>query len=754
VAIDFDWSWVYRLWKAKFGARAETLTVQTPNGGLRPHYLCEKPESVDRFKGSLFTELKGPGRFVVYEGKASREDGSLGEYKVVNDKPIREDNNIIIDTLTWLEEIQKRYHFLRWNCLRPHFSKKRLADPSHSVRLFLADIMVCDGFGDEEIFELYRDFQDFDYAKTEYQIRYTRKRVEAGLKPPTCETLKRTLGWSEENCRGCPRKGTVKQEEGILLGDYHLELRGSNAIVYDKAGQPVWSIRATSLTGYNVKKDLAKKLGLDESIVDRAVAQFMLSLRQKKEDRGVQQIEEGLKPIETTLPKEELQRRALELLRSPNLLFRVKTIYEKGVVADRYRFVLGEEDKKLLTFAIAASAKSSWPQSLWVTGTSGFGKSNLVVVTLALMPAGYAKVRSYLTGAGLRYGSQDYKVLFVREWRQFAERDIRLVSREDGSYTYEIAVRDPETNEWTTQVGEIPAKTIITTSAEKLPSAQMLRRCWLLSVDETPELTRLINIRKAEYRTGKVEPVSPDEIAVIQYAISLLQPADINIPYAELLVDLAPWDRTRLDYFLDIIAVVAWLHQYQRPKDSQGRIIALPADLYMAIRICWPTLMQSLLQLPERLKKCWKILPKDTEKDGKTTKQLALELGLSQSTVRQYLGDLINLNYAVSAEKQRSRGKQYWGVTAQTASAECAESVIQHLTWKEIASLTERTLKNVSPKDVLNGQGEPLLLIAYDPLTGVQQQLVPPSDSAHIPEDREKSLFDRKKTDLGFLGAE
>jgi len=35
---DFEWPWVYRLWKAKFGARAETLTVQTPNDLLQ--YFC------------------------------------------------------------------------------------------------------------------------------------------------------------------------------------------------------------------------------------------------------------------------------------------------------------------------------------------------------------------------------------------------------------------------------------------------------------------------------------------------------------------------------------------------------------------------------------------------------------------------------------------------------------------------------------------------------------------------------------------
>jgi len=205
-AIDFDWPWVYRLWKAKFGVRAETLTVQTPNGGLRSHFICDKPETCDKFKESLHVELKGPGRFVVYEGKANKEDGSIGEYKVVIDKPVREDNSIIADTLAFLEETRKWYHFLFWNCLRPHFSKKRL-NPTHNVRLFLADVMMSDGFSHEEIVNLFRDFENFDSAKTEYQVSYTKRRIGSGLKPPTCETLREMLGWSEQNCGGCPRRG-------------------------------------------------------------------------------------------------------------------------------------------------------------------------------------------------------------------------------------------------------------------------------------------------------------------------------------------------------------------------------------------------------------------------------------------------------------------------------------------------------------------------------------------------------------------
>lgn len=208
-AIDFDWAWVYRLWKTNFSERADTLNVQTPNGGLRPHYLCEKTETVDKFKETLHVELKGPGRFIVYEGKASREDGSIGEYKTVNDKPIREDNSIIADTFAFLQDTLRRYSFLRWNCMQPHFSRKVLGEPSHELRLFISDIMACEGFSLDEMHNLFRDFSDYNYQETDSQLKYTLDRIETGLKPPTCETLRKTLGWNGPECAGCERKKSL-----------------------------------------------------------------------------------------------------------------------------------------------------------------------------------------------------------------------------------------------------------------------------------------------------------------------------------------------------------------------------------------------------------------------------------------------------------------------------------------------------------------------------------------------------------------
>ena len=442
---------------------------------------------------------------------------------------------------------------------------------------------------------------------------------------------------------------------------------------------------------------------------------------------------------------------AEELLRDPAFLHYIREVMERGVEADRYRFVLGEEDKKLLTYLIALSAKSKWPQSLWVTGDPGFGKSNMVKVALHLMPEGYAKERAYITPGGLRHGDQDYRVLFVEEWRSSLEQDVRLLSAEDGGYCFEIAVKVGDV--WETQVVEIPAKTIITTSADRLPSPQLFRRCWVLSVDESEERTKAINLQKALYRSGEIKPTDPEFVKVLRDCVKLLDPElDVLIPYAEALVDVADWDRTRLGHLFDLISIVAWLHQYQRPRDEEGRVIALPQDLYIALRLGWRTLMQSLLKLPERLRRVYELLPSDVDGPGKTARELALELGLSQDTVREYLRDLRAMGHAVCDE---GRPKQWW----RRIMWENGESTFPDSKWEKIVSLSEKALERASPGN-MGDRGEGCLVeyndgrVAFeciDPIDGSYIVFDPSPRSPILHEEAEIEAEEEKEAETGEI---
>jgi len=213
-SFDFDWPWIYRLWRKQFSERAETLTTRTPNGGYRPLYVVEKPRTDDTFKNTLHCEIKGPGRFIVFEGEALKEDGTRGYYQLTKDLDIRSDDKIVEDTVNWLQELNERYGFLQWSCLKEkYFSKKAVPDLPHEARLMLVDLMVCNGFEQDEILNFFKDQPDFKRSITLYQTRYTERQVEKGLKPPRCETLRKILHWSKEGCKGCLRKQPVQEKK-------------------------------------------------------------------------------------------------------------------------------------------------------------------------------------------------------------------------------------------------------------------------------------------------------------------------------------------------------------------------------------------------------------------------------------------------------------------------------------------------------------------------------------------------------------
>jgi len=206
VAIDFDWPWPYLLWEKRFGARANTLTIRTPNGGFRAFFFSSKPVTVSRFKHTLHVEILGSGQYAVFMGRAVREDGEMGKYAIFKDMPIRKDDSIVTDTVDWLEELlQNRYKFLTYPCIKSQL-KGKIINPSHELRLIISDFMISAGIPVDEAKLFFEYCPNYKQCITDYQLEYTKKRVKAGLKPPRCETIRRMLAWNSEDCRGCPRR--------------------------------------------------------------------------------------------------------------------------------------------------------------------------------------------------------------------------------------------------------------------------------------------------------------------------------------------------------------------------------------------------------------------------------------------------------------------------------------------------------------------------------------------------------------------
>ena len=230
IAFDFDWPWAAGLWHHQFKQRADTLIIETPNGGARVFYHTTEPSPGDPFKENFHFEIK-TNHYVAAGGEALTQDGDLKPYTIVQDNPIKTDNEILGDTVTYFEELlEGRYNWLSYHCISEHLTKckKRIVLP-HETGLAIANFMLSSGCEDWEIHNFRKAVWDYinnkyvyeyDEKKTQRQIESTHRYLERKGKPPTCRTLLTAFNQSKDTCKGCPRKQETTTKTIFKSVDY------------------------------------------------------------------------------------------------------------------------------------------------------------------------------------------------------------------------------------------------------------------------------------------------------------------------------------------------------------------------------------------------------------------------------------------------------------------------------------------------------------------------------------------------------
>nr|QBN22555.1 DNA primase [uncultured archaeon] len=397
------------------------------------------------------------------------------------------------------------------------------------------------------------------------------------------------------------------------------------------------------------------------------------------------------KPKKESVPameEERIKERALELLEDPGLLDKIRRTLTRGFEADgSYRFIEGEARKKLFTYLCFISARTPYPQFEWISGDPGSGKTNMASTVAEFFPEGYVQKVGYITGAGIRYlEDKDYEVLYVQEFRGQEEQDVRLTSIEDRGFKVIIAGRDQETGEMSAEEHFVPAKAFVTTSAEELPSDQLVRRTWLVSADESDSLTRKVNERIAEIAEGEAEPADDEWIEVLRAVPEQVEKKEVKIPYASEILEVTDWDRTNFKQFLRIVKIIACLHQRQR-EERDGEVVADIRDLYMAFRIAEEVLPETLFKLPKRLEETLDVI-KDIEKTEVTKKEVAEELGKAGSTVYRYLEDLYNMGFV----HKDGSGRENTYSPTEKSGLELSFSWMKSLDWSKCEKKVEEVL--------------------------------------------------------------
>jgi DNA primase catalytic core len=418
---------------------------------------------------------------------------------------------------------------------------------------------------------------------------------------------------------------------------------------------------------------------LKPELVKRDLGHVLAKLEELQEARLKAQVEP--KKNEPTLTAQEREA-ALALLRSPDLLGRILADFTAcGVV--------GEETNKLVGYLAAVSRKLENPLAVIVQSTSAAGKSALMEAVLAFVPPEERVKYSALTGQALYYlggeTSLKHKILAIveEEGAEKASYALKLLQSE-GELSIASTGKDPQTGRMVTQEYRVegPVMIFLTTTAVDIDE-ELLNRCLVLTVDESREQTRRIHTQqRARYTLGgiRANEARANVLALHRTAQRLLRPLRVFNPYAEKLTFLDDKTRTRRDHtkYLQLIATVAVLHQYQREIRSidcgGGKtapcVVATLDDIAAANRLAhdvlgrclddMPPQTRCLLELIERMVAAECTAKKMDRGDvGFTRRQVRESTGWSNTQLHIHLKRLEDLEYLLTHRADHGQGFVY-----------------------------------------------------------------------------------------------
>jgi len=389
------------------------------------------------------------------------------------------------------------------------------------------------------------------------------------------------------------------------------------------------------------------------------------------------------------------------------------------------KWVLGEKEKKLLLFLILLNN-----QNAFIVGDTSTGKTNLVDSVLRLFkgpidngnndPNALVYEVSAMTEKALRWiDRENLPILYVKEMPPELQRfnltnssgmDLKLLMSDKKIIIWYVDAshRPPVQREREISVDAV----IWTTTATELPE-DFENRAWIISTDQSPELTakvvewkasRWANIDEEE----KLSKEEFEELLTINKAIRFLrQNTRVIIPYAKTLTKLVNTDLPRarrdIDKIMELICAVTKTNytdrRYIYKPTGEKVLIAKPEDGIFALGLIRHLFPKMQLGLEERLEKAYMKLREienrkleANEPDIRVTvSEFSAELGVSTTKARQLLKTLVYKG-VVREEKEGNRN-MYSTVPLELKEAKLDFSEIMQeyeAWWSEYGDLFEK----------------------------------------------------------------
>jgi DNA primase len=332
---------------------------------------------------------------------------------------------------------------------------------------------------------------------------------------------------------------------------------------------------ARSRTSFS--SNISQKFGVEITRIEKDLLKILEYL-EKERDKALT----GKEETEVELTEEERQI-GLTFLKSPDLFDQVvKDMEILGYV--------GEDLNKQLLYICASTRKLDDPISVLIISQSASGKSYLVDTVKMLLPESEVIAITSLSDQALNYipdGGLVHKFLTLGEavHSEVIEHNIReMLSGKE--LTRLVTTKDEKTGQLLSKQvkTKVVVASVMSTTNHRI-NPENASRYFLINADESKEQTRKIheaqrNKYSLERYYEKKEKI-PEVIKKHKSAQRLLRNIIIVNPFAKHLDFPDATMRTRRDNerFLDLIAGVCFLRQYQKKVKDDGNLEFIECDL-------------------------------------------------------------------------------------------------------------------------------------------------------------------------------
>jgi hypothetical protein len=321
---------------------------------------------------------------------------------------------------------------------------------------------------------------------------------------------------------------------------------------------------------------LNRAWGMEPSRVEKDLVRILEDLERERDE---QLRTSSQKPVITITAEDRAL--GMEVLKDPHIFSRIVTdLSALGYV--------GEDLNKQLLYLCASSRKLDDPISVLILSQSASGKSFLVDSVKKLMPPEDVVAVTSLSDQALNYiDDLMHKFLVLGEavHGEVVEHQIReMLSGKELSRM--VTIKDPETGKMQSRIVRTPVVVAsVLSGTNHAVNPENASRCFMVNTDESKEQTaRIHEHQRQKYSLQRIKAGADDLPRIVRAhhaAQRLLTKRMIINSFAPLLDFPTSLMRLRRDHdrFLDLIACVCFLRQYQKPTRQEGPAAYIECDL-------------------------------------------------------------------------------------------------------------------------------------------------------------------------------